>query len=86
MFQTGIQVYSYEVGFEVLTEVVMKCSVFWDITPCSPLKVKQLFGGTYHLHLQGRRISFFDHEDGEGDVPPKPRLTLTDYMPLYPGR
>jgi hypothetical protein len=28
------------VGFEVLTAVVMKNSIFWDITPCSePLKV-----------------------------------------------
>jgi hypothetical protein len=29
------------VGFEVLTPVVMKSSVFWDITPCSPLKVNR---------------------------------------------
>jgi hypothetical protein len=27
------------VGFEVLTAVVMKSTIFWDITPCSPLKV-----------------------------------------------
>jgi hypothetical protein len=26
-------------GFEVLTVVVMKSTVFWDITPCSLLKV-----------------------------------------------
>jgi hypothetical protein len=24
--------------FEVLTSVVMKCTIIWDITPCSPLK------------------------------------------------
>jgi hypothetical protein len=24
--------------FEVLTAVVMKSTIFWDITPCSPLK------------------------------------------------
>jgi hypothetical protein len=42
------------VGSEVLTAVVMKTSVFWDITPCSPLKVNGRFGGTYRLHLQGR--------------------------------
>jgi hypothetical protein len=29
------------VGFEVFTAVVMKRSVFWGITPCSPLKVKE---------------------------------------------
>jgi hypothetical protein len=26
------------VGFEVITAVVMKSSIFWDITPCNPLK------------------------------------------------
>jgi hypothetical protein len=27
------------VGFEVLTAMGMKSTIFWDITPCSPLKV-----------------------------------------------
>jgi hypothetical protein len=31
-------------------------TVFWDITPCSPLSVNRRFVGTYRLHLQGRRI------------------------------
>jgi hypothetical protein len=31
--------------------------VLWDITPCSPTDVDRRFGGTYHLHLQGRSIS-----------------------------
>jgi hypothetical protein len=30
----------------------MKSSIFWDITPCSPLKADRLFGGIYRLHLQ----------------------------------
>jgi hypothetical protein len=34
----------------------MKSSVFWDITPCSPLKVNRRFGWTHRLHLHGRRI------------------------------
>jgi hypothetical protein len=29
--------------------VVMKSTIFWDITPCNPLKVERRFGGTYHL-------------------------------------
>jgi hypothetical protein len=37
--------------------VVMKSSVFWDIVPCSPLKVNRRLGGTCRLHLQGRRIN-----------------------------
>jgi hypothetical protein len=45
------------VGFEVFTPVVMKSFIFWDITPCSLLKVNRRFGGKCHLRLQGRRIS-----------------------------
>jgi hypothetical protein len=30
------------VGFEVLSAVVLRRPVFWDITPCSPLEVKPL--------------------------------------------
>jgi hypothetical protein len=37
------------VGFEVPTAEVMKNSIFWDITPCSPLKVNRRFGGTCRL-------------------------------------
>jgi hypothetical protein len=32
------------VGFEVLTAVVRKSIIFWDITPCSPLKVNRYIG------------------------------------------
>jgi hypothetical protein len=32
----------YCIGFEVLTAVVMKCSIFWDIMPCNPLKVTEV--------------------------------------------
>jgi hypothetical protein len=46
------------IGFQVLTTVITKSSIFWDITPCSPLKVNRPFGVTYCLHLQGRRISW----------------------------
>jgi hypothetical protein len=42
---------------EVLTAVVMKSTVFWDIMLCSLLKVSRHFEGTYCLHLQGRIIS-----------------------------
>jgi hypothetical protein len=36
---------------------VLKTSIFWDIKPCSLLKVSQCFGGTCHLHVQGQRIN-----------------------------
>jgi hypothetical protein len=45
------------VWFEILTTVVMKISIFWIITPCSPLKANQRFGRTNHLHLQVWRIN-----------------------------
>jgi hypothetical protein len=37
--------------------VVMKSSVFQDITPCSPLRVDQHFRGICHIHFQGHIIS-----------------------------
>jgi hypothetical protein len=36
---------------------VMYLYIFWDIPPCSHLKVNRRFGGTCWLHLPGRRIS-----------------------------
>jgi hypothetical protein len=51
IFPFGGKVFIF-VGFEVLIAVVMKNNIFWDITPCCPLKVKQRFGGPYRLHLQ----------------------------------
>jgi hypothetical protein len=35
----------------------MKSCIFWDITPCRPMKVNLHCGGTYHIHLQGQRVS-----------------------------
>jgi hypothetical protein len=46
------------VGFEVFTAVVMKSIIIWDMMPCSPLSFNRRFGGTYRLHLQGRRNRF----------------------------
>jgi hypothetical protein len=45
------------VGFEVLTPVVMDSSIFWGITPGSPLKVNERFGGIHRLHLHSQGIS-----------------------------
>jgi hypothetical protein len=64
-------------GFEVVAPVVMKITIFWNITPCSPLKVNLCSGAIRCLHLQARRRSharnqreskwqaeLFDPEDG----------------------
>jgi hypothetical protein len=44
-------------GSEIFTAVIMKSSIFWDITACNPLKVNGHFGGTCQPHIQGRRIN-----------------------------
>jgi hypothetical protein len=36
--------------------IYMKSFIFWNITPCIPLKVNRRFGGTCRFHLQDRRI------------------------------
>jgi hypothetical protein len=43
--------------FEVPTAFVIKISIFWNITPFSPLKIDRRFGGTCRFQLQGLRIS-----------------------------
>jgi hypothetical protein len=45
------------VGLEVLTAVVMRSSLVWDITPCNPVKVNPRVEGTCRLYLQDRIIS-----------------------------
>jgi hypothetical protein len=42
------------VGFEVLIAVIIHIAVLWEKAPCSTY-VNRRFGGTYHLHLQGRK-------------------------------
>jgi hypothetical protein len=58
------------------TNLVIKSTIFWDIMPCSPLKIYRHFGGTALLstcfHVGFLLGLFFDPEDG----PPKSRLTL----------
>jgi hypothetical protein len=40
-----IKCYVNLLGFEILTAVVMRSSIFWDIMPCCPLKANRRFGG-----------------------------------------
>jgi hypothetical protein len=67
---------SIYVGFEVLTVVVMKSYIFWDITPCSLLKVNQCFGGTCRVHVQGFD-GLFTRQRWRWHAPPKHRLTFS---------
>jgi hypothetical protein len=54
--------------------VVVKSIIFWDITPCSPLSVNRRFGGTYRLHLQGRRSSARNQQANRYQI----RITLNN--------
>jgi hypothetical protein len=67
------------VGLKVLTVVIMKSSVFWDIM-YSPLKINGCFGGSHRLHLQGIRISQpkYQHEVGS-----KLHSTLSQKVEIY---
>jgi hypothetical protein len=38
----------------IFTAVTMKNAFFWDVTPCGSCKNRR-FGGSCHLHLQGRK-------------------------------
>jgi hypothetical protein len=42
--------------FSVLNKELMKSIFFWDMMPGSAVSGYRRFGGTYRLHLQGRRI------------------------------
>jgi hypothetical protein len=63
----------------------MNTSVFWDITPCSPLKINRRFVRTRRLHLQRRRISrtSVKVDEKQGSVPQKRVLILKELHGSY---
>jgi hypothetical protein len=62
------------VRFEVFTAMTINNAVFWNVAPCRYF-VNRRFGGTYRLHLQGRRNPRAINQRGQVAVPPKRRLT-----------
>jgi hypothetical protein len=75
----------------------VKSTIFWDITPCSPLKVNRRFGGTYRLHLESQiallatcfhdslLLGLFLDPEEEGDMFLRNVDWLSaDYTALYP--
>jgi hypothetical protein len=61
------------VVFEVLTAVAMRCNLFWDTIPCSPLEIKRRYGGICRLHLHSRRKV-------KKETSVKPVLIATQFM------
>jgi hypothetical protein len=43
------------VGYEIIAAVTVMSTIFWDLTPCSPIEIRWRFGRTSCLHLQGVR-------------------------------
>jgi hypothetical protein len=78
------------VGFEVLTVVVMKSTIFWDIMPRSPLKVNWRFGAldlallATCFHAGFLLGLFFDPKDGSDMFLQIVCWLSADYMALYP--
>jgi hypothetical protein len=82
------------VGFEVLTEVVMKSTILWDITPCSALKINRRFGGTCRKKPAWKQVALlvtyfhagfllgllFDSEDGNDMFLRNVGWLSTDYI------
>jgi hypothetical protein len=51
----------------VATAVVMKITIFWDITPCSPLKVNRRFGKQVASRA-GLLLDYFLYPEEGGDM------------------
>jgi hypothetical protein len=61
-----------------------KSYIFWDINPCSPLKVNRRFGGTCYLHLQSPRIrQARNQREADGKHCPDFGQTTWRYIPEY---
>jgi hypothetical protein len=68
------------VGFEVLSAVTEKGSVFWDIIPSSPVKIKRRFSGTRGHVLQNRTVSQARNQHEAGSIQ---GILLQDISTLY---
>jgi hypothetical protein len=42
---------------KICRTIILKRSISWNITTCSPVKVSRRFGGSCSLHFQGRSVS-----------------------------
>jgi hypothetical protein len=63
-------------GFEFLTLVTMKNTVFWIVAPCNFVRAR-LVGGTYCFHLYGQRVSKSRKLQEAGGKQPACRLPLS---------
>jgi hypothetical protein len=86
-------VVSTPLGFIVLTELLMKRSMSWDITRCSQLKINRRFGRKYfqnstcYLLHAGFLLGLFYDTKNRGDmILRNVSLLQTDYTVMFPRR
>lgn len=46
----------HRIRYEVLTAVTVRY-MFWAVTTFNSVEIHQRFGGNYHLHFRGQRVS-----------------------------
>jgi hypothetical protein len=62
---------------EIQCKCNLKSIIFWDVTPCSLLSYNRRFGGTYRLHLPGRKNNFSKQV---ASLPPACMLVLAEII------
>jgi hypothetical protein len=73
----------YYIGLEVLTAVTTKSTVFWVVMLRNSERARR-FGGTYHLHLQGRKVmqAKINRSRGLNGVPAQKTVLLLTFVCL----
>jgi hypothetical protein len=77
IYTVYIYIYLFIVVFYVIT---LSKIIFWDVTPCSSVKVHRHYGGIYCLHLQGRNVSHANNEPEKGGI----RKSRASWLLLHP--
>jgi hypothetical protein len=70
--------------FEVLTEVNMKVTIFWDLTPCSCIERSKRFRVIRFLHVHGDMFLWKARAPPPGYTPEHPRRLRPERQLKYP--
>jgi hypothetical protein len=54
-------------GFEVLTVVLLKIGVFWDVTQCRLVKSHRRIGGSHSFRVQGQTVKLLGLADPQDE-------------------
>jgi hypothetical protein len=73
--ELNLSINTFTVIFEVLTVVIMKSTIFWDVMPYSKLEVHKWFGEIYCLHLKDQRVNQASNKQAASSL----NFLLTDW-------